>query len=752
MGIRRSTILLLILIICTLAYSQDIVIIGQVIDNDSTPLRQADVWFPGTKIGTTTNDEGFFLLRSHSPQRYLNISVVGFKQKHLKLDYGHDQMIHIMMEEEVSFLEEITVSPDNGKVIGIINHIYRNRHVNETQTRDTTESELQINLTDLPNSLMQKRLFRNIEKGIIDRNDSAFSLPAYHMVNNDGKLTEKSLPVFTLQQWHQIAESYSPKVNLYDPYITILNSNFVSPVTKSPKLYYNYYLVDSTESPKRYVIRFKPKSTNGLYLQGTITADSLTGRIEEASVETSPYTNINILNSFKWTDSDSIGSQALSLGINPMKIDNFNLMGLLFFANRKYGTLHKDNNIQLQSTDEKIDSIANTPFVRFVKTTFDLLLTQYIHAGPIDIGPIFNMLHFNQHDGITPAISLRSNAMMLDRFTIGGYFGYAHKAEEMLYGGNMQYMTPDRRGIIGLFYDHKSYKYGFDETFVFDENNINDADNLCNALFQKKHRATNEIRSIATVRFTFNDKVGKTNITFKSELYGQRIHHVGIDNLGLRCDIRLGWEQKHLDTYFNRHWLKGKYPVVHIFGEAGYYDDNGTRSHYGKTGIYIAQKVPVGFGHLSWTAQASALIGTAPFSMFIYPRSARGTLYMNSDFTLMNQMEFAADMMTAATLRYQTHGYLFGYIPWVKKLGIREDIYFNICHGSLSDKQVELYNRLNAGQSPVGINGFAKMPYIECGFGLSNILSYFRIQFMFRATYRNNPGAQLFGVKWSAEI
>lgn len=125
---------------------------------------------------------------------------------------------------------------------------------------------------------------------------------------------------------------------------------------------------------------------------------------------------------------------------------------------------------------------------------------------------------------------------------------------------------------------------------------------------------------------------------------------------------------------------------------------------------------------------------------------------MNNGLTLMNQMEFASDMMTIATLRYQTHGYLFGYIPVVKKLGIREDIYFNICYGTLSAKQIELYNRQNAGQSPAAINGFAKLPYIECGFGLSNILSFFRLQFMFRVTYRNNRDAQLFGVKLALEI
>ena len=72
-------------------WAQEIVIIGQVMSAvDGEPLEAANVWFKGTDLGTTTNKDGFFMLRSPIPQEKLEISVVGYKRRSIKLDKGKD--------------------------------------------------------------------------------------------------------------------------------------------------------------------------------------------------------------------------------------------------------------------------------------------------------------------------------------------------------------------------------------------------------------------------------------------------------------------------------------------------------------------------------------------------------------------------------------------------------------------------------------------------------------------------------------
>ena len=51
---------------------------------------------------------------------------------------------------------------------------------------------------------------------------------------------------------------------------------------------------------------------------------------------------------------------------------------------------------------------------------------------------------------------------------------------------------------------------------------------------------------------------------------------------------------------------------------------------------------------------------------------------------------------------------------------------------------------LNAEGKP----NWNNMPYIEAGFGFSNILHLGGIEFIWRVTHRDAPDAMKFGIKW----
>ena len=61
--------------------------------------------------------------------------------------------------------------------------------------------------------------------------------------------------------------------------------------------------------------------------------------------------------------------------------------------------------------------------------------------------------------------------------------------------------------------------------------------------------------------------------------------------------------------------------------------------------------------------------------------------------------------------------------------------------GSFDDKHKKLLSTPSELSSP------SKVPYIELGFGIENIAYLFRVDFLWRATYRNN-GGQNWGVKF----
>lgn len=60
---------------------------GSVKDTDGFPIAFANVLFPGSTIGTITNDDSSFYLASDQTYTQLSVSFIGFKTALLVLDF-----------------------------------------------------------------------------------------------------------------------------------------------------------------------------------------------------------------------------------------------------------------------------------------------------------------------------------------------------------------------------------------------------------------------------------------------------------------------------------------------------------------------------------------------------------------------------------------------------------------------------------------------------------------------------------------
>ena len=806
-------------------FAQDIVVVGQVLSaEDSQPLEAASVWFKGTNIGATTNEEGYFMLRSNEPQRTLIASVIGYKQRQIKLDFGKDQMIRIYLKEDISILDEVIALPKQDEAILLLKKVYENRHINNpkniTNINTTMNNITGINLTNIKNKTLQRKLFKDIQSGIIAQTDTTFSLPVYlnqsiydlqitpdsthkHLTNTK----QNALNIFPAEHWQQIISAYTPDINPYKTYSTVLGRNFMSPIAPNAKLYYNLYLADSTliNNRKNYQIRFSPKHNQGLLFKGELWIDSATYAITQSDLSIPSHTSVNYLSSlnYKFTTSP-LGTnifpdneqQALGLYVNLYPNKDIQYFGALLSEERSYhNTTSTTDSLSIRKSDEKveipidnkleatwnkIDSLNQTRIQKLSTWAVDVILNQYFHVWKIDIGPILNLFHFNQLEGATPRISLRSGESFAKYFTVGGYYGYGHKDQfpyDTLinkgihsYGANIQWrFGPTKRNILSFTYDHKTERIGFDDSDIYAESRVNDVEHLANSWVMLYRPVSVLERGRIGVQYQYEKPGFKFQLNaFTQNYYGNRfipLIHNGIDvpyysQIGLRTLFRLSWQQSSLDYFFHRIYLNSRFPVLHFSAEGGYYKIPGTSTTepihdmFGKFGIYAQQHTALGFGKIHWAFQANAVMGNAPFPALIMARSARSSYRHDTDFMLLGSMELMSDYYAALTVRYQTRGYIFGYIPYLKKLGIREDILFNIGYGYLSPK----YTTDNILALPSGLynhtQGWNKTPYIECGFGFSNIFKIGDIAFVWRLTHRNStsPDAQNFAVKWRISL
>lgn len=808
---KRILFILFPLIIMAINHlsAQDIVVIGQVMSAETgEALPMVNVWFKGSKTGCITNEEGFFMLRSDKPERQLCVSVIGYRSRTISLEYGKDQMIEIFLKEESTLLDEIVVMPKQDYAIKLLEKARENRHKNNpdnlTEIRGTEKTQTHINITNIKSKTLQRKLFNELLSGAISHNDSNYTLPVYinqtvsDFYNGTDSTSstiidekQNAVKLLSSEQWKQFVAGYTPKINLYNTYSTILGTNFMSPIAKSAKNYYNFYLADSTTNAngKEYKIRVLPKNEHGLVYKGWLCIDSATYAITQADLNIANGTNVSYLNNFnyKYTAKsiDNIflptqKNQQMGLSMNLFaKSGQQNITGLILTENKEYKTDYATRGDEIAtdttSTDSitttlnnsmeamwnGVDSINQTRIRKLVTWGIDIVLNQYLHIWQIDLGPICNLFHYNRLEGISPRLSLRSGEKFSRNITFGGYWGYGFYDRRHKYGGEIQWrFGPTRRNTLSLFYDHKVEHYGYDDMLIYNENRVMDIDNISNSIVFKKDPTIALFK-----KFDLQYAYEKQGFKFKINAFMQEIESnpfvtyiqngkpiEKLSNAGVKLDFRLSWEERSLDYFFHRYYLSTKYPVIHFTAETGVARVVPELRFYGKFGIYAHQKVPLGFGKLNWAFQANAVVGTVPFPLLIMARSSRGSYYNNTDFMLLHQMELMSNLYVAATIRYQTRGYIFGYIPYVNKLGIKEDIIFNIGYGHLSNRHKEMLEYPPLMLNDKGLSNWNNMPYIEAGFGFSNILHVGGIEFIWRVTHRDAPDAMKFGVRWFLDL
>lgn len=785
------------LLLSVAATAQEIVVIGQVLSaEDASPLAAANVWFAGTKIGTTTNDEGFFLLRSPEPQKALTVSVVGYKKRNIRLDLGKDQMVEVLMQEDASLLDEIIVMPSQDDALLLMQRVRENRHKNNPRNvvnvATTRQRTMYSNVTNIKGRAFRRRLFKDLSSGAIAQTDTNYSLPMYGMrqtehltILPDSTATtvadsrEEAVELLDAPNWRQLLESYLPTVDPYRPYITLLGSNLLSPTATNARTYYNIYIADSLATPsgKKYIVSFRPKRDEGLLLRGTMAIDSATAAITAVNWQTPSYIPINFLHNYSYqysaTALDSIffpqkEQQFIDLQLTPSPGKHATSIGTILSNSYQYSdtrllsdTLTRRPAASLTDSVAAegieaiwagIDSINQSRIQRLASWVTDIVLNQYLHIWKIDVGPLLNLFHYNRYEGASPRLSLRSGERFSRHFSFGGYYGYGFKDLQHKYGGQIQWLFGrQHRHYLAFHYDHKVERYGYDDLLLYDENRVHDLDHLFSSLEQIHRYPTLALHKRMKLVYRYEQPGIRFNTDLRAEyIYGNNFlpyiqNGVMVDRLSmvaLKADIRLSWQQRTMDEYFHRIYLGTRYPVVRFAAEVGGLTVGQQALLYGSFNIYAHQNVPVGFGRLRWAVQASAIAGRVPWPLLSITHTSRGSYFHDTDFALLNQMELTSDLFVAAHLRYQTRGYIFGYIPGVKRLGIREDLIFKIGYGRLRP----VHNTVLA--LPSLMQPWNNMPYMEAGFGFSNILYLGDISFVWRITHRDNPNAIKFGVHW----
>ena len=772
-----------LLLCATLVFSQEeIILVGQVYDKqDKQPLYNASVYFENSEIGTTTNQEGYYVIRSKTPQTNLVVSMMGYKTKVVKLKPDESKGLDIALTEDNKLLPELIIFPGENPAIEFMKKVRAARSYNNPMHfmgyQPTVKEEVKASLTHIQRKSLNKKIFKELQKGLLSADDSSLFLPVYfseesYRLQEGEKVPiqnqEKSIIFSENNAIKELANNLPVQVNFYENYISLFGKNFLSPLAESAEFSYNYYIKDSikTADNKEYIVVFKPKNQKELAFEGSLQIDSASLALTSITANLSKHANINFIQKLGFTQEFSpfnkkwvFNNQQTIINLQLNKNDR-SPASFFIVKNSNYHFLSPEiadliliPNKQDRIFSSALDTLNNTKPIRALNAFADMLINKYIHVGPLDIGPVNLLSSYNQVEGNRFTLGARTGEKLSTNFTLGGYAGYGSDDETWKYGGEFQYRFKNSvYSLFGIKYDNNMYQTDFNyhdqirhENYV--GNGLGDISSFLFRQYGTKYNQREQIEiffnkqwipgfnthlSLATCRHFPNSYVHFPYSQSGPTENG--IAATSIDEYSITLDFRFSYKEKIMNQYFHRIYLSNYYPVTHFVIKGGRYQTIISDNYYLKLHTYTKQTFLLGnFGKFRYAAETGIIFGQVPYPLLeLY--SAYETNGLSRFSVHPNSSElFASDLYIHLQTALVTNGVIFNHIPLINKLNLRETLGAKLAYGNLQEKNTKMI-------LPSFINTFDK-PYIQLSAGITNLFKVIAIEYIWAFPQIKNPNS-----------
>ncbi len=597
-----------------------------------------------------------------------------------------------------------------------------------------------------------------------------------------------------------LGESFQ-KYNFYNDWLNILSKDFPSPIGNAWKLYYDYYLTDSLMLGNDwcYQIEVYPKRKQDLAFEGMLWIERKGFALKQISVIVNPTANINFIEKIKiqqelqktpegpWIpiknrilfDAAEVTNKSAGI-LAKIYTSNKDLiinkpMPLKFYKEsitvaqdaseiqENYWKIHRHDSLTRSELKAfaMIDTINTVPIVKTYSNIIEVLSTGYIKAGPIDFGNLIYSGAINDIEGVRLRLGLRTNTDFSKKIELKGYVAYGFDDRRFKYSGKLRYIASRKNwteivaqrsedmlqlaanpsGVVvpGAFAASLNF-FGVStrSPFYKTENNL-----------YIQHDFFKGFTQTVSLRTASHQQIGNHFAYFKNLNLQETQLERNFDITELTFETRLAKdEQFFYSGNYRRSLGTRKLPVVTLRYTLGLDDFLGGNFSYHRFGIALEQSLLLG-----WVGKSYYLLsGTYTPSRIPYPLleihlGNRGFFYNFYGYSLMNFMEFASDRHVSLNYEHNFNGLIANRIPLLRKLKWRTFLLANLLYGGLRSKNLALSPDTDTeGNALVKPAGLENTPYIELGYGITNIFRFFRVNFVHRVTYRDNPDARNFGV------
>ncbi len=604
----------------------------------------------------------------------------------------------------------------------------------------------------------------------------------------------------------QLVGSTFQEYNFYQNWITIVNKNFVSPIADGWRLYYDYDLVDSVYVGDDFCYRldFFPKNPLELAFTGSMWITRENYALKQIDASINKGANVNFIDKIRIQQELTRTPAGPWLPVKNRVLVNIseiskNSAGLLgkfytsnknFIINKPHHSLFYDKPIHVaedaqQTESEKywdslrheplsateknvyrmIDTLKHIPMVKTYTEVFKAVVDGYYDLGSIEVGPYLRTIAWNTVEGVRIQGGFKTNMHFSKKIMYSGYAAYGFEdtrvkfslqAQRIFSRNHWTTMTfRVRRDVIRLGVDEEALVYNplfltaarwgqFRRAYYFDE---------LYAGFQREFlRGLSQRVAFRTYNFdpTYPFGYHRNVVDLNPPIYQQ------FTTAELQFETRYARDETFLQNGNERVSLGlKKWPAITFRYTRGIQGVLGSDYSYDKYRLTIDKRVRMGFLGVGLISLSGEIIPSAlPYPLLTVHLGNQSPIYSQFTYNLMNFGEFVSDESVSLRYRQFFEGLFVNRIPLMNKLKWRLVGTANVIYGGLSRANRRLIAVYTPRGDPALRTGYFTngIPYVELGYGVENIFKFFRVDFVHRMTYLNNPDARRFGILFTAQF
>lgn len=524
------------------ANAQTTRVTGKVFDSETKePLPFVNIIFKGTRIGTTTDFDGNYLLSTSEKVDSIVFSYIGYIPKTRVVKQGISQEIRIELSVNSVALKEVVIKPGENPANILFRKVVKHKDENDVKKLEAyqyeTYNKIEIDINNISQKMKKRKLlkpfdfvFDNIDSSHADEKPSlpmfiTETLSDFYFKKNPKFKKEiiKASKVAGIknESVSQVLGNMYQQVNIYDNAILVIDKNFTSPLSDNGLLFYRYYLIDSLflDNHWCYHLQFKPRRKQELAFIGNMWIADTTFAVKRLEMSIPDDANINYIVALNVVQDYNLVGKNWMLSKDKLVIDfallDKKMMGVYGRKTTSYKNIvinepkdekfysKTDNLIVMEGASDKdskfwegarhdtlskneesiyhlVDTIRTLPAFKRYSDLVKTLYGGYYVYKLIELGPLFSTYSTNTIEGSRVRIGGRTSNAFSKWFELNGYVAYGFKDEKYKVGGGFRWMLQKKPTRQMLAFNYKN-----DYEILGQNANAFRQDNLFVSLFRR---------------------------------------------------------------------------------------------------------------------------------------------------------------------------------------------------------------------------------------------------------------------------